>query len=207
MCLLTAPALLRLQLRKDTYNRLTPVQKLQVARHPNRPTFLDIALNISDKVRRALAGRPSCLLCFAMQAGGIAFGWRTAATGQLLSTCTGHAAWRVQRGAAPPGWHSPSTILPHAHDAHCCILIFLPSLPCPACPDCSLWSCTATAEGWMTPPWSAAWAASTASASCSLATRRGATQRCGGAGCVSIRRRAAAVGLRSRVTRPAAGQA
>ena len=38
-----------LQLRKDTYTRLTPVQRLQVARHPNRPTFLDIALNISDK--------------------------------------------------------------------------------------------------------------------------------------------------------------
>lgn len=37
------------QLRKDTYNRLTPIQRLQVARHPNRPTFLDIALNISDK--------------------------------------------------------------------------------------------------------------------------------------------------------------
>jgi len=38
-----------LQLRKDTYSRLTPVQRLQVARHPNRPTFLDIVLNISDK--------------------------------------------------------------------------------------------------------------------------------------------------------------
>ena len=37
------------QLRKDTYTRLSPVQRLQVARHPNRPTFLDIALNISDK--------------------------------------------------------------------------------------------------------------------------------------------------------------
>ncbi len=39
----------RLQLRTDTYNRLTPVQQLHVARHPNRPTFLDIALNITDK--------------------------------------------------------------------------------------------------------------------------------------------------------------
>ena len=38
-----------LQLRRDTYSRLTPVQRLQVARHPNRPTFLDVALNISDK--------------------------------------------------------------------------------------------------------------------------------------------------------------
>lgn len=38
-----------IQLRQDTYARLTPMQRLQVARHPNRPTFLDIALNISDK--------------------------------------------------------------------------------------------------------------------------------------------------------------
>ena len=37
------------KLRKDTYSRLTPIQKLQVARHPNRPTFLDIVLNITDK--------------------------------------------------------------------------------------------------------------------------------------------------------------
>jgi len=37
------------QLRHETYSRLTPMQRLQVARHPNRPTFLDIALNITDK--------------------------------------------------------------------------------------------------------------------------------------------------------------
>ena len=37
----------RAQLRRDTYSRLTPVQRLQVARHPNRPTFLDVALNIT----------------------------------------------------------------------------------------------------------------------------------------------------------------
>lgn len=37
------------QLRKDTYSRLTPTQRLQVARHPNRPTSLDIAMNITDK--------------------------------------------------------------------------------------------------------------------------------------------------------------
>jgi len=36
-------------LRQETYSRLTPTQRLQVARHPNRPTFLDIALNITDK--------------------------------------------------------------------------------------------------------------------------------------------------------------
>ena len=36
-------------LRQDTYERLTPVQRLQVARHPSRPTFLDIAYNVSDK--------------------------------------------------------------------------------------------------------------------------------------------------------------
>ncbi|KAK9834157.1 hypothetical protein WJX81_003572 [Elliptochloris bilobata] len=38
-----------MQLRKDTYARLTATQRLQVARHANRPTFLDIALNITDK--------------------------------------------------------------------------------------------------------------------------------------------------------------
>ncbi|KAJ9533320.1 hypothetical protein QJQ45_026368 [Haematococcus lacustris] len=37
------------QLRRETYTRLTPVQRLQVARHPNRPTCLDIILNITDK--------------------------------------------------------------------------------------------------------------------------------------------------------------
>lgn len=37
------------QLRKETYSRLTPTQRLSVARHPNRPTCLDIILNITDK--------------------------------------------------------------------------------------------------------------------------------------------------------------
>eukprot|EP00244_Chara_vulgaris_P013269 TRINITY_DN745_c0_g2_i2.p1 TRINITY_DN745_c0_g2~~TRINITY_DN745_c0_g2_i2.p1 ORF type:complete len:541 (-),score=133.81 TRINITY_DN745_c0_g2_i2:1048-2670(-) len=37
------------QLRRDIYLRLTPVQRLSVARHPNRPTFLDHVLNITDK--------------------------------------------------------------------------------------------------------------------------------------------------------------
>ncbi|KAI8469767.1 MAG: acetyl-CoA carboxylase [Monoraphidium minutum] len=37
------------QLRQETYSRLTPTQRLQVARHPNRPTCLDIILNITDK--------------------------------------------------------------------------------------------------------------------------------------------------------------
>jgi acetyl-CoA carboxylase carboxyl transferase subunit alpha len=54
-----------LQLRTDTYNRLTPVQQLHVARHPNRPTFLDIALNITDKfveLHGDRAGITSCCL-------------------------------------------------------------------------------------------------------------------------------------------------
>eukprot|EP00210_Caulerpa_lentillifera_P001380 g1327.t2 len=37
------------QLRRETYNKLTPNQRLQVARHPNRPTCLDIVMNITDK--------------------------------------------------------------------------------------------------------------------------------------------------------------
>lgn len=38
-----------MQLRRDTYSRLTAPQMLQVARHPNRPTCLDIVMNITDK--------------------------------------------------------------------------------------------------------------------------------------------------------------
>lgn len=73
---------LGLQLRKDTYNRLTPIQRLQVARHPNRPTFLDIALNISNKASAGGAGggaavlvlqqrgRRAGMLCLLLQADG-----------------------------------------------------------------------------------------------------------------------------------------
>ncbi|WOK94862.1 acetyl-coenzyme A carboxylase carboxyl transferase subunit alpha, chloroplastic-like [Canna indica] len=34
---------------KDLYTQLTPIQRVQIARHPNRPTFLDHVLNITDK--------------------------------------------------------------------------------------------------------------------------------------------------------------
>ncbi|KAG6515516.1 acetyl-coenzyme A carboxylase carboxyl transferase subunit alpha, chloroplastic-like [Zingiber officinale] len=34
---------------KDLYSKLTPFQRLHMARHPNRPTFLDHVLNITDK--------------------------------------------------------------------------------------------------------------------------------------------------------------
>lgn len=37
------------QVRRDLYLHLTPVQRLSVARHPNRPTFLDHVLNMTDK--------------------------------------------------------------------------------------------------------------------------------------------------------------
>ena len=37
------------QLRLETFSRLTPSQRLAVARHANRPTFLDIVMNISDR--------------------------------------------------------------------------------------------------------------------------------------------------------------
>lgn len=37
------------EVRKDLYMQLTPVQRLSVARHPNRPTCLDHVLNITDK--------------------------------------------------------------------------------------------------------------------------------------------------------------
>ncbi|XP_020571594.1 acetyl-coenzyme A carboxylase carboxyl transferase subunit alpha, chloroplastic-like [Phalaenopsis equestris] len=34
---------------KDLYTHLTPIQRLSIARHPNRPTFLDHVLNITEK--------------------------------------------------------------------------------------------------------------------------------------------------------------
>ncbi len=37
------------QLRLETFSRLTSAQRLAVARHANRPTFLDIVMNISDR--------------------------------------------------------------------------------------------------------------------------------------------------------------
>eukprot|EP00475_Leptophrys_vorax_P036049 TRINITY_DN6022_c0_g1_i1.p1 TRINITY_DN6022_c0_g1~~TRINITY_DN6022_c0_g1_i1.p1 ORF type:complete len:465 (-),score=33.36 TRINITY_DN6022_c0_g1_i1:152-1546(-) len=37
------------ELKRDIYSRLTPVQRLNVARHPNRPTFLDHVLAMTDK--------------------------------------------------------------------------------------------------------------------------------------------------------------
>ncbi|MQL87624.1 hypothetical protein Taro_020172 [Colocasia esculenta] len=37
------------QALKDLYTHLTPIQRLSIARHPNRPTFLDHVLRITDK--------------------------------------------------------------------------------------------------------------------------------------------------------------
>ncbi|CAL9755749.1 unnamed protein product [Musa acuminata subsp. burmannicoides] len=37
------------QALKDLYTHLTPIQRVSIARHPNRPTFLDHVLNITDK--------------------------------------------------------------------------------------------------------------------------------------------------------------
>lgn len=36
------------QVRQDLYGALTPMQRLSVARHPNRPTFLDHVMNMTD---------------------------------------------------------------------------------------------------------------------------------------------------------------
>ncbi|KAG0600156.1 hypothetical protein M758_11G011400 [Ceratodon purpureus] len=36
------------QVRKELYGALTPMQRLSVARHPNRPTFLDHVINMTD---------------------------------------------------------------------------------------------------------------------------------------------------------------
>ncbi|XP_061339627.1 acetyl-coenzyme A carboxylase carboxyl transferase subunit alpha, chloroplastic [Gastrolobium bilobum] len=37
------------QALKDLYTHLTPIQRVQIARHPNRPTFLDHVFNITEK--------------------------------------------------------------------------------------------------------------------------------------------------------------
>ncbi|XP_055817306.1 acetyl-coenzyme A carboxylase carboxyl transferase subunit alpha, chloroplastic-like isoform X2 [Solanum dulcamara] len=37
------------QALKDLYTHLTPIQRLQIARHPNRPTVLDHLLNMTEK--------------------------------------------------------------------------------------------------------------------------------------------------------------
>lgn len=38
------------QALKDLYTHLTPIQRVSIARHPNRPTFLDHVFNITEKV-------------------------------------------------------------------------------------------------------------------------------------------------------------
>lgn len=38
------------QVRRELYGALTPMQRLSVARHPNRPTFLDHVMNMTDSV-------------------------------------------------------------------------------------------------------------------------------------------------------------
>lgn len=66
-----------IQLRQDTYSRLTPVQRLQVARHPSRPTFLDIAYNISDKFVELHGDRAglddAAVVCGLASIGGVSF--------------------------------------------------------------------------------------------------------------------------------------
>ncbi|URD93296.1 acetyl-coenzyme A carboxylase carboxyl transferase subunit alpha [Musa troglodytarum] len=42
---------------KDLYTQLTPIQLLHIVRHPNRPTFLDYVLNITDKWVELHGGR------------------------------------------------------------------------------------------------------------------------------------------------------
>lgn len=43
-------SLLRVQALRDLYRHLTPIQRLTIARHPNRPTVLDYILDITEKV-------------------------------------------------------------------------------------------------------------------------------------------------------------
>ncbi|KAI3508445.1 hypothetical protein L1887_23453 [Cichorium endivia] len=42
------------QALKDLYTHLTPIQCVNIARHPNRPTFLDHVFNITEKVQHSM---------------------------------------------------------------------------------------------------------------------------------------------------------
>ena len=44
------PFWLLFQALKELYVHLTPIQRVNIARHPNRPTFLDHVFSITDKV-------------------------------------------------------------------------------------------------------------------------------------------------------------
>ena len=47
------------QALKDLYTHLTPIQRVNIARHPNRPTFLDHIHNITDKVGSLITVGPN----------------------------------------------------------------------------------------------------------------------------------------------------
>src|ERR1051325_5307772 len=62
------------KLLRDTYAKLTPWQKAQVARHPDRPHFKDYVAGIADDFfplpgHRSSAPRPPCLPVLAPMAG------------------------------------------------------------------------------------------------------------------------------------------
>ncbi|KAH7365403.1 hypothetical protein KP509_18G025500 [Ceratopteris richardii] len=48
------------EMRKELYGQLSPVQRLSVARHPHRPTFLEHILNITDKWLELHGDRAGC---------------------------------------------------------------------------------------------------------------------------------------------------
>ena len=51
------------QALKDLYTHLTPIQRVSIARHPNRPTFLDHVFSITEKVQyRKLVNLAYCIL-------------------------------------------------------------------------------------------------------------------------------------------------
>ena len=95
-----------MQLRRDTYSRLTPVQRLQVARHPNRPTFLDVALNITDKFVELHGDRAGlddpAMVCGIGSMDGVSFmfiGHQKGRNTKVLGdACTRARGWRGEGG-------------------------------------------------------------------------------------------------------------
>ncbi|GBF91106.1 acetyl-coenzyme A carboxylase carboxyl transferase subunit, chloroplastic-like [Raphidocelis subcapitata] len=103
------------QLRKETYSRLTPTQRLQVARHPNRPTCLDIILNITDKFVELHGDRAGlddpAIVCGIGRMGGVSFMF----IGQQKGRNTKENVRRNFGMPQPNGYRKAMRFMRHAH--------------------------------------------------------------------------------------------
>ena len=179
------------QLRKDIYLRLTPVQRLSVARHPNRPTFLDHVLNITDKVQLTplfyhQSGDTGELPARYRQTPG-----PCTILSSMVPPCTillcqsyiiDHNTMRTPLGStlgnesvriAETGQVASQPTITRSSVVH--VTLSSPTLG--PLPWCSGWSCMGTGGDTTTPPSCAASVASTGRATCSWDTRREGTPR------------------------------